>query len=45
MRTLIRALTVASSALALAPATCPTASADSPVLLEPFSFQFSARTR
>ena len=41
MRTLIRALTVASSALALAAATCPTASADSPVLLEPFSFQFS----
>jgi hypothetical protein len=41
MRTLIRALAVASSALALAAATGPAASADSPVVLEPFSFQFS----
>src|SRR6188472_1163250 len=41
MRTLIRVLAVASSALALAAATGPSASADSPVVLEPFSFQFS----
>ena len=41
MRSLIRALAVASSALALAAATGPAASADSPVLLQPFSFEFS----
>jgi len=41
MRTLIRALGVASCALALAAATGPAASADSPVLLEPFSFEFT----
>jgi hypothetical protein len=41
MRTLIRSLAVASCALALAAATGPAASADSPVLLEPLSFEFT----
>lgn len=40
-RILTRALAVATFAVALAAATGPIASADSPVVLEPFSFAFS----